>query len=343
MRARSILTAIVAAAYCNAIVLPNVLLPIALLVLLAASLPTFEDFRRVDRIRRVTGQVQTDELLQVTQVDSNLLVTTAERHADDWQVQWGAAELADGWPNQKKFFQSAIERSGSNTAVLARFACAAAWRRDDERALDLLQACQVKDPSNSLTWLVETWLTYHRGNKSGSIDTPAAADRTRFTGLSFNDYASAAARARILALERAGYSPYAARRLGFMPEVYASLMARDLAQYPFTASAKRVFARVAERMQNRPTFFLTELIGQTLERAIIQGTEDGRLSRMGFRLAELENRRSEIRELIATVERNAVDIASESDMVRYFDDILMFGEESAMQKLLITINRPPGQ
>ena len=39
----------------------------------ADSLPTFEDFRRVDRTRRMTGQMQSEELLKVTRIDPGLI------------------------------------------------------------------------------------------------------------------------------------------------------------------------------------------------------------------------------------------------------------------------------
>src|SRR5438093_295916 len=100
-----------------------------LLALLAASLPTFQDFRRVDRTRRLTGQLQTAELLSVSQIDAGLIKRTAQEHADDATIQWGAAELLVDWAGKHEMFESALHASGTNTPVALRFASAAAKAR----------------------------------------------------------------------------------------------------------------------------------------------------------------------------------------------------------------------
>ena len=57
----------------------------------AEDLPTFDDFRRVDRQRRMTGQFQTTELLKITQIDPGLIQKTAQQTTNEYQVVWGAA------------------------------------------------------------------------------------------------------------------------------------------------------------------------------------------------------------------------------------------------------------
>ena len=69
----------------------------------AGGLPTFEQFRQVDRVRRMTGQLQTAELLEVTQIKAQLILDTVAKHPADWQIQWGAAELLVEWPTKQRF------------------------------------------------------------------------------------------------------------------------------------------------------------------------------------------------------------------------------------------------
>ena len=59
----------------------------------AEPLPTFEDFRRMDQIRRLTGQLQTAELLKITRIDPELIAGVVRRGTNDAQLAWGAAEL----------------------------------------------------------------------------------------------------------------------------------------------------------------------------------------------------------------------------------------------------------
>src|ERR1035438_501137 len=80
---------------------------------LAQGLPTYEDFRRVDRARRATGQLQTAELMKVTQIDRGLIQRTALWATNDFQVVWGAAELMGGWTVKRTLFESALAASGS--------------------------------------------------------------------------------------------------------------------------------------------------------------------------------------------------------------------------------------
>src|ERR1043166_9002873 len=118
-----------------------------LLALLAVSVPTFEDFRRVDRTRRLTGQLQTAELLSVSQIDAGLIKHTAQEHADDATILWGAAELLVDWAGKREMFEAALCVGGTNTPVALRFACTAAKAHKFDMALTLLRHCQEKDRS----------------------------------------------------------------------------------------------------------------------------------------------------------------------------------------------------
>ena len=71
----------------------------------AEDLPTFEDFRRVDRQRRMTGQFQTAELLKITQIDPGLLQKTAQQATNEYQIVWGAAELSGNWQIKRNLFE----------------------------------------------------------------------------------------------------------------------------------------------------------------------------------------------------------------------------------------------
>src|SRR5436309_12719749 len=109
-----------------------------LIVVLAASLPTFEDFRRIDRTRRMTGQLQTAELLNVSRIDADLIVRTAQRNAGDARQLWGAAELLVDWPSKRALFEAALLVGGTNAAVATRLACVAAKHGDANVALQWL-------------------------------------------------------------------------------------------------------------------------------------------------------------------------------------------------------------
>ena len=299
-----------------------------LLVLLATSLPTFHDFRRVDRTRRLTGQLQTAELLSVSQIDSGLIKHTAREHADDATVQWGAAELLVDWAGKREMFESALRLGGTNTPVALRYACAAAKAHKFDIAVTWLRHCQEKDADNAVPWLAELWILRQQ-KQPLKPSKPAETWTTHF-----RDYSVEASRARIKLLEAAGYSAYSARRLGFSPDSAVLMMARDMGKPPFEDDALPILKATAKAMQENPPFLVTELVGQTLERLLLANRKDAATSvEVRFRVVEMDERREAIKQLLGDMERNTVDLATESEMVKYFDDVLTLGEEAAMKKL----------
>lgn len=299
-------------------------------------LPGFEDFRRIDRIRRLTGQLQTAELLAVTQIDANRLMTTARSVPDDWQALWGAAELLVEWPNKQIFFEAALASSRTNHAIATRYALFATANRDMETARRWLAFCRQRESDNIVPWLAELWLlTRPVAGRPPSDEELAKLQPALWTTM-FRDHAHAAARARIRLLELTGYSPYAARRLGFMPETPAVQFARDLAlNIPAHPNARNVLEKTARALQAAAPFLLYEFVGQTLEIALVNSaTDSAEIAATRFRAAELDNRREELKQLLATVEQNVIDLATETEMIRYFDHVLTFGEEQALRRLL---------
>ena len=292
-------------------------------------------------MRRMTGQLQTAELLAVTQINAQLLLDTVAKHPADWQVQWGAAELLVEWPNKQRFYEAALAASGTNEAVVLRFACAAARHRQDPLAFAWLRHSEKRDTDNLVPWLVEVWLRYQAVH---DVDAPVEAilpDKPPAWATVFRDHGPSAARARIRLLELAGYSPYAARRLGFMPELYPTVMARELAGKHLADSARPLLIGVAKSMQLAPAFLLTELVGESLEQTAMSNESGPSRPETRFRAVELDRRRTEIKELIAGVERNAVEFATEEEMVRYFDELLLYGEQEAMLRLLHAVGKTP--
>lgn len=317
------------------------LLPVCLSLLLAPPvthsdtdrLPGFEDFRRIDRMRRLTGQLHTAELLAVTQIDAQRLMTTARRVPDDWQALWGAAELLVEWPNKQIFFEAALAASRTNQSVAMRYALFAAANRDIETARQWLTFVRQRESDNIVPWLIELWLlTRATPGQSPPDDQLAKLQPALWTTI-FRDQAQAAARARVRLLELTGYSPYAARRLGFMPETPAVQFARDLSlNVPKHPAARNVLEKTARALQSGAPYLLYEFVGQTLEVAL--ATDATTAAETRFRAAELDNRRDELKQLLATVEQTVLDIATEAEMVRYFDHVLTFGEENALRRIL---------
>ena len=302
----------------------------------AQTLPTYDDFRRIDRVRRLSGQLQTEELLKVTQVDRLLIQRTALRATNDFQVVWGAAELINSWPIKRQLFDSALDINGSNVMVALRYACAAAQQRDEDTALPLLHLVEKYDEGNAVPWLVELRLLQWDGKKFADLKAPTSR------AIHFRDYAVEAARARIKLLEAAGYSPYAARRLGFAPDTPVLSIARELTEQPIEKAAAPFLLVVARAMQKKPMYLLTELVGQTLERAATATGVEGKTgAEANLRAIELDHRREEIKALVSSVERNAADIASEAEMVQYFDDVLNLGEDVAMRRLVGKVQGHP--
>jgi len=302
----------------------------------AQGLPTYEDFRRVDRMRRMTGQLQTAELMKVMQIDRRLIQRTAAQATNDFQVVWGAAELIGDWPIKRELFESALAASGSNVMVALRYACAAAQKRDEDTALPLLHLVEKSDEGNAVPWLVELRLLQWDSKDFAELKLPAARM------IHYRDYAVEAARARIKLLEAAGYSPYAARRLGFAPETPVLGMARELTEKPVEKVAAPFLLEVARAMQERPMYLLTELVGQTLERAVTAtGVEGHTGAEANMRAIELDHRRDELKTLVSSVERNVVEMATEVEMVHYFDDVLNLGEEVAMRRLATKVQGKP--
>jgi hypothetical protein len=294
----------------------------------AQPLPTFDDFRQVDRLRRTTGQLETAELLKLTQIDSALIRHVARQATNDYQIVWGAAELIGNWQTKRALFESALAASGTNTEVALRYACEAAAHHEPATVLPLLRVVEKDDTANVVPWFVE--LNLLLAQNKGFADLKAVPS----WAIRYHDYAAEAARARIHTLEAAGYSAYSARRLGFMPDTPLLTMARDCADKPMEKAAVPLLLTLAHAMQDRPIYLVTELVGQSLERAAIQATMDGQTSTdVSLRTVELERRRDEIKGLLSVVGDKIVDLATEQEMIDYFNNVLSLGEEQAMHRL----------
>jgi len=302
----------------------------------AAPLPGYEDFRRVDRTRRLTGQMLTAELLKVSQMDAELISRTAKEHADDPKMLWGAAELLVDWTGRREFYERALAANGTNVIVATRFVCAAAKQGDAAVALPWLRYCRKQDNDNTVPWLAELWLLRARGQPTVLSNAPPVWTTN------FRDYSVEASRARIRLLEAAGYSRYAARRLGFTPDSPAIVMARDLCKPPVNETTATLLKDTAQSLQQRPQFLLSEFVGETIERTLMGMRPDADTSvEVRFRSVELDKRREELKDLLAEVEHNTVDFATEAQMVQYFDDVLDKGEETAMKRLAEAVRGKP--
>ncbi len=303
---------------------------------LAQGLPTFEDFRRIDRTRRLTGQLQTAELLSVSQIDASLIKRAAEKRPNDATIVWGAAELLPDWSSKRELFEQALRVSGTNTTVALRLACVAAKVQKFEIARSWLRYCQEKDADNTVPWLVDLWV--QRQQKLPlELSKPIETWTTHF-----RDYSVEASRARIKLLEAAGYSAYTARRLGFNAESVALMMVREMGRPPFEGTATPILKSAAKAMQENPPFLLDELVGQSLERMLLANRRDADTSpQVRLRVMDMDERRDAIKQLLADMERNTIDIATETQMVRYFDDVLTIGEEPAMKRLAEAVRGKP--
>ena len=222
----------------------------------AQGLPTFEDFRSADRERRETGRLQTAESMALARVNPKLIARVATENRDDPELLLGVAELRGGdWP-------VALEAGGTNAVVALRFACASAIKRDYPTALRWFRYCQTNDTGNLVPWLGELWVLRQQGD---SPDTFRPPERV----MEYRDYGVPAARARVRVLEKAGYTPYAARRIALMQNTFVESMAQDLSRDSVAQPASSFLLTAARAMQRRPTFLLTEFVGQSLERAAL--------------------------------------------------------------------------
>lgn len=288
-----------------------------LIIVLAAGLPGFDEFRRADRDRRQSGNWQTEESAQLTRVDQAAVLALATNRLHDAVIQWGVAELLNDWTNRQARYEAALLASGTNAAIELRYACAAAQQGERKLALALARDCQTAEPSNAVPWLLESWL------RKETVRPPARA-------VVYADAAGNAAQARIQVLEALGYSKYAARRIGYQPTLFVPPMIRELAARP--AGMETWLRQVAQAMQRSPTFLVTELVGQSVE---------GMLGVEAERAAELKVRREELTDLARSVGATIVDQATEGELVRYFDDMLSRGEEEALRRLKQTVVPAP--
>jgi hypothetical protein len=199
-----------------------------------------------------------------------------------------------------------------------------------------LHLVEKGDEGNAVPWLVELRLLQAQQKGFAELKLPASR------AMQYRDYATEAARARIRLLGAAGYSPYAARRLGFAPDTVVLGMVRELTEQPIEKAAAPFLLGVARAMQERPMYLLTELVGQTLERAATAAGVEGQTgAEASMRSVEVDRRREEIKALVSTVERNIVDVATETEMVQYFNDVLNLGEEVAMRRLGLKVQGKP--
>lgn len=266
--------------------------------------------------------------MALTHVNPKLIGRVATENSGDPEVLLGVAELrGSDWP-------VALEAGGTNVVVALRFACASAVKHDDPTALRWFRFCQTNDTGNLVPWLGELWVLRQQGEMPDAFHPPA-----RLT--EYRDYAIPAARARVRVLERVGCTPYAARRIALMQNTFVESMAQDLSREQVVRQAAPFLLTAARAMQHRPTFLLTEFVGQTLERAALAGTSRTGEEESGMRIEELDARRDELKELVSVTEQRAGDFATEPAMVQYYDDVLSLGEESAMKKLAQAVRRGP--
>ena len=313
-----------------------------LVVLLAVSwpvfaepLPTFADFRRMDQTRRLTGQLQTAELLKITRLDPELITGVVRRNTNDAQLAWGAAELLTEWPVRRALFETTLAAMSNRVPVALRYAGAAARQGEYDNALKWARFCQAQDGDNTVPWLVELWILAQRKLGQHLEQNPPVWTTN------FRDYTADACRARIRVLELAGYSAYSARRLGFKPDSDALFIAQNICHPPFDEATKQLLRSSGESLQQQRQFLLGELIGQTLERTMLALVPDAnRNGEVRSRLEMIGTRRERLRQRLADIERNTVDYATEAQLVQYFDDVLASGEEAAMQKLIGAVKSP---
>jgi hypothetical protein len=283
----------------------------------------------------MSGQFQTAELLKITQIDPGLIQKTARQATNEYQIVWGAAELSGNWQIKRNLFESALSASKTNLEVALRYACAAAENHDSETALPLLRLVEKQDSANIVPWFVEMQLP--RAPKIFGADAQKFLMPPSWA-IRYRDYAANAARARIRTLEAAGYSAYAARRLGFTPDTPVLTMAHACAEKPIEKVAMPLLSTMARAMQDRPVYLVTELVGQSLERATTAADVNESTNAVAsVRSIELDRRRDEIRGLLTAMERYIVDVATESEMIQYFDNVLSLGEEVAMHRLAQTV------
>ena len=289
----------------------------ALIVVLAAGLPTYEDFRQADRERRESGQFQTTKSDDLSRVNPATVAALAEKKPHDALIQWGAAELLANWAQRKPLYEAALNASGTNLTLALRYGCAAA-KQGDEVAGRWLRYCQQRDPSNAVPWIAAAWVQLQAGKPTTDLACPATATQ-------FRDGGAAAGRARIHALEALGYSAYSARRIGYGAEMPVLMMLRDVS-VTRPAGARQV----AAAMQHGATFIITELVGQTVETRWLKEEEGTTASE---RLAQLQIRREELQALVLKVGTENVNTAREREMVEYFNRMLSDGEEAALHWL----------
>ena len=301
----------------------------------AGPLPTFDSFRQIDRTRRLTGQLQTAELLKATRLDPELINGVVRQGTNDAHLAWGAAELLADWSQRRIQFESALATTGTNKLIALRFACAAARQREYDLALQWARYCKDKDPDNLVPWVVESWVLIERKQRSQLPQTlPVWVTHYR-------DYTVDVCEMRFMVLERAGYSPYVARRLGFKPDSDALLMASELGRPPVEEMLRLLLKQTADSLQLRRQFLVNELVGQTLERTLYALHTDLEMQTVvQSRKEAIAVRREELKGLLVDMERNIVEAASESQLVQYYDNILAFGEEEAMHKLMATVRAP---
>ncbi|MGD0016769.1 MAG: hypothetical protein ABSC38_04545 [Verrucomicrobiia bacterium] len=301
----------------------------------ASPLPTFNDFGRVDRERRASGQLQTAESLGLMRVDPALILRIAEQYSDDPQIQWGAAELLTDWTQKQAQFETALAVSGTNTDIALRFGFAAMNSKQPDLALDWICYCQEQDPTNVLPWIGELWILHQKGGAIDAYQPPATATQ-------YHDYGVGAARARIRLLEAAGYSPYAARRIGFVPDMSALQVMQQLFRLKLPGSISPLLMATAQSMQHGK-YLITELVGQSLEKALLTAQTDASTNTevTTARLEQLVARRTQMKQLVTDLGRTIVDNATEPEMVQYYDDALNFGEEEGMKRLAMTVRKRP--
>jgi hypothetical protein len=298
-------------------------------------LPTYADFQKADAERRKTGTLVSADLLRLTRVDTALLTEAVQKSPDDADVLWSAASLTNDSAKKREWYSRAAKLRKHQAAISLRWGAellAGRQRADAAEGVALVQVAAANDPNNLAPLAVQIWY-FAQQNDTNKVEEVArlaeAADK-------FESYNILAAQVRVQLLEKLGYSPYAARRIGLMPDLPVETLTRDLTQNEVISLTirrmdsyhreliRKILDKTSVQMQRAP-LLVTRLVGLTVANALT-GQE--------AHLYKIEEARSDIFALIQAVEQKAIPFATEPMMVKYYNDVLLLGEETAMKNLL---------
>lgn len=288
-----------------------------------------------------TRMQRLEELMQHAQINPGELAAYLEANQRNAASLLAAAAVT----GDKQFLREAMEKFPNDPRVALT-----AWigTEKPEERVEWLTRLKTADPANSLP----NYLLANELFNSGRADAALAELESAWAKTQFTDYAQESIQDRLEAYTSAGLGEVEATALAWSQHPLPHLaklkeLGRAIeelgasyaqANDPGSADAARQMVRhLSDRLTTGQQFFISDLVGMAIEMHMLNHLDPSQViaesgTTAAQRLAEITRERERIKQR-SRVAEHALNVASDQDVLAYFDRIRLFGETAAIDWL----------